>query len=83
MSIIQELDRTHQIFDGLVKKYQDFPFNGVASFNSCECASINAMQIAKIIVRNERRQRLFDLAKEVKSNIDFLKDCPLTLNQNV
>ena len=79
MSIIEELDRTFQIFEGLIQKYQTAPINGAEWFSGLDCNHKNAMQISKIIVNNERRQRLYDLAKEVKSNNEFLKDCPLTL----
>ena len=75
MSTIENLDRTFQIYDGLIAKYQKIPFNGASWFSALECNSKNAMQIAKIIVNNERKQRLYDLAKEVKSSIEFLKDC--------
>ena len=79
MGTIEELNRTHQLFDGLFKKYQTEPINGAEWFNALDCNSKNAMQVSKIIVNNERRQRLLDLAQEVKSNLEFLKDCPLPM----
>jgi hypothetical protein len=82
MSTIENLDRTFQVFDGLFKKYQTAPINGAEWFNASDCNSKNAMQVSKIIVNKERKQRLYDLAQEVKSNLEFLKDCPLTLAEN-
>ena len=43
------------------------------------CRHKNIAQLTNVYLNCERRQRLFDLAKEIKSNIEFLKDCPLPM----
>jgi len=45
-----------------------------------DCRKHNLKQLTNVYLRKERRQRLFDLAKEVKSQIDFLKDCQHEIN---